>query len=465
MKIAITVLGVAMVLYSILVRIPRDRFGGLRLIGFWLALTASVWVDQPWLVPLAIVLIAWPMATKALGLVGLGDPVKGIDVALGADFYRDRERGIRRAVELATPEAWSVLVAHLANVDAGEDEEELMAIFRGLVDGWGAQHVADQWDQYPAQAKVDVLEFARGSQQFKPEEVLVLSRRGMDDEHETIARASWRTYAYTVTTGVELGRGDFDCGAWLRETAEDPNKDVQELRARLEEKRLALLQTQGLDALVARYRAEVFKAIRPTAMELSISGAQRLQSESGETLELAVGTHAGQLSGKVDSAQDAVNEGWSFVFELKDTQGRPWRIESVWFAEDFFGEILESQHDANRPWFDAAPEELERAFSLSPLVGPVVAYGDAWELYAPKVEGEELQPVKDQVLSCLIANVPGQGGQPARLGFLLYEVEDAAQGGDDRRPFVTIIDLERLLFAGEGEVRVQLLQQPESDTV
>ena len=453
MQIAFTLLAIAMMAYCLIVRLPRDRFAGVLLFLFWSLVLGSVWADplQPALLTIAAVLLVvhWTRLFRVKG--SDSESVATLTRELRASAYRDRERGIHRAAESRTQESRRLLIERLSEVDASEDEEELMTIIRALLDGWGPAALIDAWSELPAQSRMDFLEFARGNARFPHQELLPIARRGMRDKHEAIGRLAWRTYAYTVTSAVDNKREDFDFTAWLADSESDPDAEIQGLRCRLEQKRVAETQNLGLDSLLTRYRAEVFKSARPTAVTLGVAQPTELDLDGGGELRLPQGSHSGSLSGSFDSAQDVVHDGWVYRLELDDLEGRRACIEATWSSESFFGEILDSRHDDRRCWFEEAPDEVVRAFSLQPFVGPVVAYGDAWDLYAPCVDGERLQPEERQILKCIIAVGPAADEQESRLAFLLYEIEDAANDGDEIRPFVTTIGLSRWLLEPDGE--------------
>jgi hypothetical protein len=382
---------------------------------------------------------------------GNSNPLGCLSVELGSESYREREHAIRAARELGGDEARALLLEHLSSVRAGDDEQELLTLYRALIDGWGAQTLARDWNQLPEQSRLDFLEFSRGSRKFSRAEVLVLARRGMDDLETQIASKAWRTYAYTVTSGFEHPEQGFDVPGWLRESATDSNADIQALRTRFEQRRLAEAETQGLEALVSRFRREVFKNAQPQSVDLCCSVDYVLDLEASGELQLPRGVYLGTLTGSFDNAQNAVAAGWTFSLELPDVDGEPWQLESTWDSGEFFAEILDGRNDATRLWWEDAPEEICSAFSTHPFVGPVVAYGDAWDLYQPSIDGEALMPEKKQLLKCLIAVLPAASEAGSRLAFLLYAVEDGANAGDELRPFVTSIPLERWMVGAAHE--------------
>jgi hypothetical protein len=387
---------------------------------------------------------------------GPGDsPNSRID-RLKAREFSEREVGIRAAAELGTPEARRSLLDHLAGIDASEGEGELLLVFQSLLSGWGVEHMVAHWTDLPDRARMDFLVLAEGSSQFTRESLLALSRRGMEDEQQAVSRRAWRTYGYTVTSAFERDGEQFDFAEWLSQTEADPNSDIQGLRRSLQQKRMAETQNHSLESLTARYRVEVFKVARGTSIMLNAEDGHELTLADGTVLRLPAGAYPGMIGGSFDNAHDAVQEGWKFELDLEDVEGSSVRIESTWSTDSFFGEILDARHDQHRCWFDEAPEELVRAFSVQPFAGPVVAYGDTWDMYEPRIDGEAVVPEKCQVLSALIAVVPHEGGPGSQLALLLYEFEDAANDGDEVRPFVTTIDLSHWVLE-EGEDAIDCL--------
>jgi len=286
-------------------------------------------------------------------------------------------------------------------------------------------------------------------------EVLERARREMEASDEIVAREAWRTYAYTVTTGFEGARRDFDFEVWLRETAEDEHPELRRLRSGLEERRMAEARHPDLEALVARYRREVFKHARPRRVQLHLAEARSLPREGGGELRLEAGNYAGELRGTFDNAQDAVLEGWSLELELEDAGGRRLCITSRRSATSFFEELLDSRHDAGRARFEEAPAELAQAFALRPFVGPVVAFGDGWARCTPRLDGEPIELRGSQLLSGLLAHAPEEPGEESRLAVLLYELElaDGDEEDEEAPPFVTTVPLSRLLLeVGEDDV-------------
>lgn len=466
MTIAVTILCGLMMAYCLVIQVPKDRLGGLRRFLFWAALLGALWLEgpRPFLQGLAVVLLIWPLVLRVFGRGDVGGSGVKLAQALASGNYRDRELAIRAAAESGEEDARQTLISHLANVDAQEDEDELLQIARSLIDGWGLETALSSWGEWPARARMDLMEFCQGSSRFKPAEVMALSRRGMDDDQEAIARRAWRTYAYTVTTSDERQSPDFDFQSWMASTAQDPNTEIQGLRTRLEQKRVAQAQNQGIDVLSSRYRSESFKQARPQRVKLQVEQLQTLESEDGEERELPAGLWTGELSGSFDNAQDAVHEGRRFQLDLESVDGEALRITAVWEHVAFFFEILNERYDEGRVWLDDADDDIRKALSSHPFVGPVVTYGDTWDLLGPKISGETLALIKKQLVSCLIAVLPPEEDQETRLVFLLFEIEDAEEEGDEIRPFVNLIPLSRWILGGEGsEGPESLIVESKSD--
>lgn len=454
MQIAFTLLGCAMIAYCLMVRMARERAAAWRLIAFWLLLIASVWLSAMATTFLAIagVLIVWHWIARLRSGLGAGTSVDAVGKALESKLFRDRERAIRQIADEASPEGLERLIAHLEGVRADEDEDEMLTVFRAFIDGWGAERVAGIWADLPDQSRMDFLEFAQGCSRFAPDEVLEISRRGMEDEHEEIARRAWRTYAYTVTAAVDRKREDFDFANWSLRTQADANQDIQGLRCRLEQRFEAEAQNQNLDALVSKYRNESFITAKEREVSVLVPKERLIETSEGSEVRLPAGTYKAKLGGEFDNAQNAVIEGWTFALEMEGVEGKRLALEATWPSGSFFGAILESKNDEQRFWFEDAPDEVKRAYAMSPFVGPVVAYDDIWDLYEPRVNGEPIALVKKQVLSCLMALVPGEGTAESQLACLLYEIEDAHQEGDEVRPFVTLLPVSRWFFdPSEGE--------------
>lgn len=282
------------------------------------------------------------------------------------------------------------------------------------------------------------------------EDTLALARRAMDDEDEAGARQAWKTYALFVTRAFESRAPDFDAQGWLARSAGDPHPDVQTLRASLGASLEARARTQGLAGLVAQYRAEVFKEARATPVRLATSREQVLRDPGGRELRLPAGLWDGTLSGTFDNAQNAIRDGWSLRFEFADAAGARWCIEALWDAEALFSELLDARRDGERVWFEEAEASLRGSLGAGAFVGPIATYGLAWDELAPRVGGELLEPVKEQLLLGLVACLPRERAG-TQLAFLCYELEDEEREGDEAPPFVTTVELEELLLAESGE--------------
>ena len=105
--------------------------------------------------------------------------------------------------------AWTALASHLANERASDEEDELLVVFRALAKGWGAQVVSQRWEELPARARSEFLRFARGTGEFPRNDLLWITRRGMDDGDGTIAARAWEAYEAAVRGAVqaqEIGR-------------------------------------------------------------------------------------------------------------------------------------------------------------------------------------------------------------------------------------------------------------------
>jgi hypothetical protein len=409
---------------------------------FWCLITAALWSDAQWLLPLAGVLLVWHLLARRFGAAE-----KSSDELLNAlqsEHYNERERGLLEGAELATPAAHRALLSHLEKTAGTEGSEELLGTARALVRGWGLETLIDGWDQLSAPVRMRLLEALQDAQGFERMDVLKLARRGMQDGDVAIARRGWRTYAYSVTFAVERQLADFDFPAWYAQSADDSHEELQVLRTSLEKKRLAEADTQGVDVMVARYRREVFKVFPAREVCLGVSKDCQVSFEGGDDFLLHAGLYTGTLTGLFDNAQDAIADGWQVRFEGLNSQGEKLGLDYAWEASVLFGEILSASHDDQRCWLESAPEEIIRAFALQPVVGPAVAWTDELDEVHPQVEGEALDLEPTQLLSCLIAQIPKGVGAGGELAFLLYETTDAED--NEIRPFVTVMDLEVLLL-------------------
>ena len=129
--------------------------------------------------------------------------------------------------------------------------------------------------------------------------------------------------------------------------------------------------------------------------------------------------------------------------------GKAWTWKAVWEFPEVLLEVLSPRHDAQRVDFEAAPAPLRQALGFTPFVGPIVTWDDRWGEVAPKVGGETMNFVPEQLLGALVAVVSG-GDAPTELAFLFHEGEvlDENEGDpEDLACFVTSVPLERLLLA------------------
>ncbi|MFT7668162.1 MAG: hypothetical protein ACI8X5_000849 [Planctomycetota bacterium] len=372
------------------------------------------------------------------------NPLARVGNSLQASTRTEREIGIRRAVESATPEAWTLLVELFGRLNSDTDSDERRQIFRELIKGWGRKRLVDHWDELPAHTRMDFLELANADGTFARSDLLLVARSSMRDSDDSLARHAWRIYAYTVTWAVERQSADFDFPAWHAETAEDGHSDLQDLRKSLSEKRIAETSNLGIDSMVTRYRREVFKAIAERTVNLMTTTEHTVTNANGEEFLLPIGLYKGTLSGVLDNAQDALANGWQFRLELDDSRV----IQSAWHASAFFGEVLDPAHDGRRTWFEEAPEEILQALALQPLVGPAVAWTEDLDLQPPLIDGVALEMDEEQMLMCLIALLPGEEGQGDELVILNYETKAQDDEDDEIRPFTTVLPLEKVLLNG-----------------
>ncbi len=397
-------------------------------------------------------LASWLVSAEIRGLV---DPLGGLRKQLKSGDPADLAQAVHAAKEMGTDKANALLLDHLATQAQGEERKAPLVVAHALVEGWGVEVFLARWGVLPPETRITCLEALMGKTGFPAEATLKIARDAMDKE-PTVAAAGWRTYASVVTAGFDQQAGGLDPQVWLQQSAGDSNKDVQGLRTHLAQKRTAEVQTQGVDSLVSRYRREVFIHSPETAVRLQVSKAYGLDGEQAGELQLPPGKYVGSLSGKFDNAQNAVAEGWRFHLLLMDVGGKPWELTVIWHAAEFFGEILDERHSAERRWFDEAPEEVERAFATQAFVGPVVSYGDAWSAHKPTIDGVALQLGEKQLLKCLVAAGPSKGDEPTNLSFLLYGVEDAEDPDEELRPFVTTIPLERMVLSASEDDMIEI---------
>jgi len=444
MKLFLTCAAAALLVYNLAVRVRRDRINGLRLALAWACVIGAVWFPEVWLLPaLVIVLLAWPLARLVLGKLGVADTVKRVDIALTSEFYRDRERAIWLAAEQADDEAFLALVAHLANVESREDEEELLTVFRALLKGWNAQVLSQRWEEVPERARADFLYFGKGSTQISRNDQLWLARRGMDDENEQIAERAWTMYEYAVSRGLESQQGDFDVYSWIQGTTDDPHPKIAALRSKLIDGLRRRTQDEGVDALVADYKRTVFIDARAGRIQLRVTSDRELTDQHGNDFVLPAGLHKASLMGHFDNAQNKVQAGWKLTCVIDDVAGARRRLIATWQAEELFAELFDARHDGRRVAFEDASATLTNAFATQAFVGPIAVYGQSWDVYAPKVGSEEHPLSKKQISQALIARVEEPDGA-ATLAFLHYELEDAEE--EETEPFITLVPLERLVL-------------------
>jgi len=439
----VTAVAGGFLLYSLLVRARADRAAGLRLAGVWACVLGAVWVGGYALPSLAVVLLVWPLARPVVSRLGFGSSLKRVDVALASEFYRDRERAIWHAAELANDEAWTALASHLANERASDEEDELLTVFRALAKGWGAQVVSQRWEELPARARAEFLRFARGTREFPRNDLLWLARRGMDDEDATIAARAWEVYEAAVRGAVQEQAGDFDVYAWIQGTTDDPHPRIEELRRSLIDGLRRRTQDEGVDALAAEYKRTVFIEARAARVRLRVSRERTLTDQHGASFELPVGLHAASLTGRFDNAQNRVQEGWCLECILDEVAGARRRLVATWHAEELFEELLSPRHDGRRVAFEDASATLTNAFATQAFVGPIAVYGAAWDRFTPRYGGAEHPLLAGQIQQALVARVEEPDGA-ATLAFLHHEVRDEDE--DETEPFVTLVPLERLLL-------------------
>lgn len=445
----------AFLLHSLLVRTRADRVNGLRLAAAWGCALGTIWLGGTVLPAVAAVLLAWPLVRRAAARVGLGGPLAGLDVALASEFYRDRERAIWRAAEQADDVAWTALASHLANERASDEEDELLVVFRALAKGWGAQVVSQRWEELPARARSEFLRFARGTGEFPRNDLLWITRRGMDDGDATIAARAWEAYEAAVRGAVQAQAGDFDVYAWIQGTTEDPDPRIEELRRSLIDGLRRRTQDEGVDALAAEYKRTVFIEARAGRVQLRVEQDRELVDQHGAPVSLPAGLHAASLTGRFDNAQNRVQEGWRLECIVDDLGGARRRLIATWQAEELFQELFSSRHDARRVAFEDASATLTNAFATQAFVGPIAAYGDGWGGLAPQVGGQPRELAAEGIQQALVARVEEPDGA-ATLAFLHHEVVDS--DGDETEPFVTLVPLERLLVGELDDARARSLE-------
>lgn len=452
---SVTVVAGGLLLHALLVRARTDRAGGVRLAAAWACVIGAAWSGGAVLPAAAVVLLAWPLALRLAARMGLGGPLKRLDLALASEFYRDRERAIWRAAEQGDEEAWTALASHLANTRASDEEDELLLVFRALAKGWGAQVVSQRWEELPARARGEFLRFARGTREFPRNDLLWLARRGMDDEEPAIAQHAWEAYEEAVRGAARDQAGDFDVYAWIQGTTDDPHPRIEELRRSLIDGLRRRTQDEGVDALVAEYKRTVFIEARAARVRLRVSGDRELRDQHGAPVPLPTGLHAASLTGRFDNAQNRVQDGWRLECIVDDLGGVRRRLVATWQAEELFQELFDARHDGRRVAFEDASATLTNAFATQAFVGPIAAYGDRWGEAAPRVGGEEHALAEAGIQQALVARVEEPDGA-CTLAFLHHEVRDA--DGDETEPFVTLVPLERLLLEELEDPRARTLE-------